>query len=137
MAGSRGGRSPPILTLLDAIEAHRGAFEYDWRTRFHADLWAFGWGESWRLYCELLRDPSSHVAAAVSGWQYPASREALTLADLFDVFLRSRRLRGKPKPYPRPWDEPSKRFGSGRRSVDDWKRFKDRKLAEFRRRRDG
>ena len=28
------GDAPPILTLLDLIEEHRPAFEYDWRTRF-------------------------------------------------------------------------------------------------------
>lgn len=68
------------------------------------------WGEALRLVNRLVTDPSSHVAAAVSGWSEPVSREALALMDLFDfqMMLRwvdsDKRTRGpKPKPYPRPW----------------------------------
>jgi hypothetical protein len=81
-----------------------------------------------------MKDPTSHVAAAVSGWQLPMSHEALALADVFDS-LEFKRIRRKHKPRPRPWDEPPKKHGTGARTVDDWKRFKERKLLDFRRRR--
>ena len=44
-----------------------------------------GWGEAWRLMDVLLTDPSSHVAAAVAGWDYPLSREDITMRDLYDL----------------------------------------------------
>ena len=94
------------------IDAHRGAYEYDWRARFHVSVDEVGasmsWGEALRLVNRLILDPSSHVAAAVSGWSEPVSREALALMDLFDLQVMSRwRDTGskgqRPKPYPRPW----------------------------------
>ena len=139
MAGSGEGHSPPILTLLDAVEAHRGAFEYDWRARFHIPFDVPGgmsWGEAWRLFLILGGDPSSHVAAALNGWQHPASRESLALFDLFDATVRAN-FRGKPRPYPRPWDQPPTRHGTGRLSIAGWRQFRDRKQREHARRRDG
>lgn len=66
------------------------------------------WGEALRLVNRLVLDPSSHVAAALSGWSEPMSREALALMDLFDLRVMFRWADGgrqgqKPKPYPRPW----------------------------------
>lgn len=90
MAGglSRGG----ILGLLDLIEEHPGAVEYDWRTRFHAPAseigLSFGWGEALRLVKILRADPSSMIAAALEGWDHPISREALILMDQFDLDLQ-------------------------------------------------
>ena len=49
------------------------------------------------------------------GWQHPASRESLVLADLYDATMQAHFKDAKP--YPRPWDDPrAGRFGSG---VDD------------------
>lgn len=112
----RGSHSPPILTLLDLGERYRGAFEYDWRARFHLrfDLLddgprAMGWGEAWRIVHVLANDPSSQLAAAVNEWDYPASREVAVLADLYDAFVMANTRRGRqPKPYPRPWPDKSK-----------------------------
>lgn len=133
MAEVRRGVFPPILTLLDAVEAHRGAFEYDWRTRFHIPFdvpsEGMGWGEAWRLFLILGGDPSSQVASAVAGWQYPASRDALVLLDLFDLTARASFKR--PKAYARPWDDPPKKHGTGRRDIAGWKKFKARKQAEY------
>lgn len=70
---------------------------------------SMSWGEAWRLTQVLIRDTSSHVCAAVQGWDGPRSREWLLIADLFDLThaVNSRRT---PTPYPRPGDAP-KRFG--------------------------
>jgi hypothetical protein len=113
---AEGGKEhvPPILTLLDTIEEHRGAFEYDWRNRFHVGLDSvpevMGWGEAWRLFERLATDPSSQVGAALAGWNFPLSREGLALSDLFDVNARAHFK--KPKPYIRPWDEKPRKFGN-------------------------
>ena len=72
-----------------------------------------GWGEAWRLTKILAADPSSAVAAAFAGWQYPLSREGITLRDLYDLQHTSKAKR-KPKAYPRPWDSPAKQIGGNR-----------------------
>lgn len=96
------------------IEAHRGAFEYDWRTRFHVALSTVGeamsWGEAYRLVQVLNRDPSSAVSAAIGDWEYPVSRDALALMDLYDLQHMAKSKR-KPKPYPRPWGTGKRTFG--------------------------
>ena len=108
MAGSR--RQPgKILGLLDLIEEHRAAVEYDFRSRFHLGLDAItvdvGWGEAIRLVGILRADPSSALAAAMEGWDHPISREALILMDLFDLDMAVNAGKKKPKPYPRPWKQ--------------------------------
>lgn len=88
------------------IDAHRGAFEYDWRTRFHLPITVVGksmsWGEALRLTEQLAVDPSARIGAALAGWANPVSREAMVLMDLYDLQHMSKASR-KPKPYPRPW----------------------------------
>jgi hypothetical protein len=106
------------VTLLDYIEEHRPAFEYDWRTRFHMPLDVPGgmsFGEAWRLTGVLLADPSSHVAAAVAGWPHPVSREWMLSAHLYDAFVASKvdPKKHKAQPYPRPWDVKPKALGAG------------------------
>lgn len=87
------------------MSAHRAAFEYDWRARFHLPLSVVGtpdmsYGEAGRLAAILMADPSSQVAAAREGWDAPRSREWFVMVDLFDLTHRS--LSKNPKPYPRP-----------------------------------
>lgn len=56
----------------------------------------------------LRRDPSSAVAASFEGWEFPMSREALILADLYDLTFsaNSDPKKGRPKPHPgRPWKQ--------------------------------
>jgi len=96
--------------LLGLIHAHRGAVEYDWRTRFGLGLGDIGVEmsihEAARLAEILLRDPSSAVAAAVQEWDHPISQEAIVLADLFDLTFLANSDPKKPKPKPhglRPW----------------------------------
>lgn len=65
--------------------------------------------EAWALTCELARDPSSRVGAALADWRYPASREALALADLYDLTQAAHAAdrRQRLRPYPRPWPDPN------------------------------
>lgn len=107
----RGRREPGgIVALAGLIRAHRGAFEYDWRNRFHLPLTVVGdtmtWGEACRLARLLRGDPSSMLAAAIEGWDHPISREALAALDLFDLMVQVNSDPKKPKPKPhhgRPW----------------------------------
>lgn len=93
------------------------------------------WGEAWRLFLILGGDPSSQVAAALAGWQHPASREDLALGTLIDRFQQANFK--KAPHYPRPWDEAPKHVGTGRRTVEGWKKWKSDKQAEYTRRRNG
>lgn len=106
MAGGCGGDAGGIAALSDEIDAHRGAFEHDWRARFHMPLREIGrsmtWGEALRLTEVLAHDPSSMVCAAIAGWEHPFSWEAIILADVFDVQL-AQASQKRPKPWPRPW----------------------------------
>lgn len=105
------GRGEPggILGLLDLIEEHRGAVEYDFRARFHlaAEMIGreIGWGEAVRLVRILRADPASMIAAAIEGWDYPLPRGDAVLMDLFDLEFAKTGARGR-KPHPgRPWKQ--------------------------------
>lgn len=66
------------------------------------------WSEAFRLIKILRDDPSSALASALAGWDYPISREALLLADQFDLLhqANSDPKKSKPKPHPmRPWKQ--------------------------------
>lgn len=41
--------------------------------------------ETTQLALSLVDDSSSHLAAAVRGWEYAASREQVALADVYDA----------------------------------------------------
>jgi hypothetical protein len=103
-------REPPgIVRLAATIDEHPGAFAYDWRTRFGLSSSAIGtsmdWAEANLLTVELLKEPDSHVSAALGGWAYPWRAEAIVLADLFDAYVTTH-SRHRPAPRPRPWDAP-------------------------------
>jgi len=130
-----------IRWLLDLIEEHPGPLEYDWRTRFGTPLASVGgvgmsWGEAFRLVGELLRDPSSHVAAALGGWDYPWTWEAAVTADLYDLTLTVNTSRkSKRESYPRPW--PTVTPQGARRRGDAAGRDPDEVRALLARMRDG
>lgn len=66
------------------------------------------WIEAWALVERLALDTSSHLCAAIKGWDYPLSREALILADLFDLTALAhieKKHRRSFKPYRRPWKQ--------------------------------
>lgn len=78
-----------VFGLLGLIRLHRGAVEYDLRQRFQLGLRDVGTivsiFEVARLVVILRNDPSSMIAAAMEGWEYPLSREGWMMADLIDV----------------------------------------------------
>jgi hypothetical protein len=106
-----------ILGLLDLIEEHRGALEYDWRTRcpgvpdgLSSVPERMGWGEALRLVRILRADPGSMLAAAIEGWDYPFPRGEAMQADLYDLQFAKTGAKNR-KPYPRPYkpDDGSKK----------------------------
>jgi hypothetical protein len=110
-----------ILGLAELIDEHRSAFEYDWRTRFRLPLTVVGasmsWGEAGRLATILAKDSTSQLAAALSGWLYPVTRESLVLMDYYDAYARATYKR--PSAYPRPWDMPQRRYGQTRLTREE------------------
>ena len=94
--------------LLGVVRYHRGAVEYDLRSRFGLSLADVGARvtitEASRLVTLLASDPSSQVGAALMGLDYPVSREQIVLMDLYDLTaqVNSDPKKPKPKPYPRP-----------------------------------
>lgn len=111
-----------IFGFLGLIASHRGAVEYDWRTRFSAGLRSIGdtmtLAEAARLATTICQDPSSATFAAGAGWTHPISREALILMDLFDLDMTvatGGKKGARPKPHPgRPFassDKTTKRHG--------------------------
>ena len=94
------------------MEEHRAAMEYDWRHRFSMALkdvpTRMSWAEAYRLYTVLVRDPSSATAASHEGWDYTMSREAMTLADLYDLTHQIAAGKRSIKRYPRPWPDVDK-----------------------------
>lgn len=102
--------------LLLIVRDHRGAIEYDLSARFAGrcphGLRSVGdtitLPELARLVELLIKDPSSALTASVADWEYPMSREALLLADLFDLthsmaWGQSGGKGQRPKAYPRPF----------------------------------
>lgn len=90
------------------------------------------WGEAWRLLGELMKDPSSHVAAAVAGWDHPVSREWIVAANTYDAFIQVNSDPKKPKPklHPRPWDVKPQAVGAGTSMTPaEWREMRER-LAE-------
>lgn len=109
-----------IVALVELVDAHRGAFEYDWRARFHLPLTVLGrsmpWGEAVRLTRQLSRDWSTAVGAAIGGWDYPMDRAAIVLADLYDLQHATKSKR-KITPYPRPWDSDRRKTYGNKTSL--------------------
>jgi len=74
-----------------------------------------GFEEAWMLIQQLVADPSSHLGAAHAGWDYPINREAMVLADLWDLTVAANtdKKKGLAKPYPRPFE----RKGASKKSA--------------------
>lgn len=108
MAGR--GDAGGILGLLELIEEHRAAIEYDFRSRFHLGAHVIGhevgWGEAIRLVRILRSDPSSMLAASVEDWEYPLSRTDAILADMWDLSYAKAGSKKRER-YPRPFKQKS------------------------------
>lgn len=103
-----------ISALCRLIQSHQAEVVADLRSHYGVGLWDVSLRELRPLVLVLLRDPTSWLFAEVNGWEFPTSREALTVADLFDVFVQANSRRGsKPKPYPRPFSAAKKYGGRG------------------------
>lgn len=61
-----------------------------------------GWGEAVGHVRILRGDPSSQIATAVEGWDYPLSREAAVLMDVWDLEYAKSGAK-KREEYPRPF----------------------------------
>lgn len=98
------------MTLLGAFYAFRDALEYDLRTRF-------GWGTeripelgmncAAGLVAEVMRDPYSHLNAAVAGWSFvpnPADAQFLNWVDA-TASMHHQPGKVKPSPVKRPWEQ--------------------------------
>ncbi|HKY57659.1 MAG TPA: hypothetical protein VJL80_06450 [Aeromicrobium sp.] len=71
------------------------------------------WGEAIGLVQTLAADPSSYIAASVSGWDYPITYEAAAVMNLFDLmhdiaWQQGGRKGSRPRPHPRPWRDRAK-----------------------------
>lgn len=92
------------------LREYPGPVAYDWATRFSQQPPAPATIQEWEYFTylclELVKDTASHLAAAVYGWQYPASREALALAVIHDQILSaiSSGTINEAMRYPRPWN---------------------------------
>lgn len=100
--------APPIIELVELIDEHRAAFDYDWRTRFGMPVEVVGgrrmsWGEACRLLERLMLDPSAHITAAVAGWDYPLSRESIALAGIYNATAKAHFK--DPSLWPVPWPQ--------------------------------
>lgn len=60
------------------------------------------WGEALRQTKILRADPSSMLAAAGEGWEYPVSREALIAMDQYDLTYAATGAKNR-KLYKRPF----------------------------------
>lgn len=115
--GERGG----IFGLLDAIDKHREAIEYELlMARYRiADIGSasLDWGEFKVLLSRWQKLPGNAVAASINGFEAP-SFEQQVLAVISDQLAvanwqRARGKGGKPKPLKRWWQKgDSERFGS-------------------------
>lgn len=83
----------------------------DLRSLYGVGLWDVSLRELYPLVTMLHRNPESWLFAQINDWDFPASREYLTLADSIDVLIQANSKRGsRPKPYPRPFSV-DKRYG--------------------------
>lgn len=89
----------------------------DLRSLYHVGLWDLALRELLPLVQMLHKNPQSWLFAEINDWDFPASRESLTLADTIDVLIQAHSKRGpRPKPYPRPFSA-DKRYGGRKKNY--------------------
>lgn len=82
------------------------------------------WGEAVRHTNRLVNDPSSAVAVALNGWEYPVTFEAIAVMNLFDLMHEIAWAQGggkgaRPKPHPRPWPKQTTKLAKPTVSQDE------------------
>lgn len=102
------------------MATHAAEFAYDFRSRFNIGLNEVGdritYLEAIYLLSIVLRDTSSWLQAAESGWDYPVSREWIASSHIYDL-LAAVNSKKKPKPYPTPWlPDGTQRLGNKKQS---------------------
>lgn len=120
------GAPGKIRAVLRLIEDYPAEIAYDWRSRFSLPIESvfdgrMGFEEAWMLIQRLIIDPSSHLGAAHAGWKYPLSREAMILADQWDLTVAAntdKKKHGKAKTYPRPFERKGATTKSARPAVN-------------------
>jgi hypothetical protein len=76
-----------------------------------------GWDEAVRLVRVMRADPSSAMAAALAGWDYPQTTEATVLKQLYDmtrIASGDKKWDGYPQPWPTPRETRSRGDAAGR-----------------------
>ena len=120
-----------IFAFVGLIHQHRGALEYDWRTRFHlgvdqvGDARLMSWGEAARLLEVLRVDPSSQVHRVVNGWEFAVSREWLLGWEQHWAVVQANFSNAARLKIPRPWDPPQVKHGTASLSVAQLRRILD------------
>lgn len=115
---------PQAAGLWGLIKDHRSALEHDWRTRYGMTVSAFlrrevSWAEAWDLTVPILRDPDSHVTAALVGWSYVPGPMQRVMTDVFEMYVNAKRGRGTIRwEAPRPWTRAAPKQ-PGRLSEED------------------
>lgn len=60
------------------------------------------WGEAVRLVGELCRDPTTHIATNLAGWEFPVSHEWMLLLSIREGYMAAHAK--DPKPWSiTPW----------------------------------
>lgn len=118
-----------ILKLRELIEEHPAELAYDFRSHFGVSSEQIGnevtLKEACLLVAVLMREPTSWLQAAYSGWKHPVSRDWIVAAHTYDLLARVNSKK-KPKPYPNPF--PNKdvvKTGKTNRSPEEVRRILD------------
>lgn len=89
---------------------HRGAFDYDLRSRLRlsarqVEEGDLSWNDAVALTRELIRDPYSHSFAALAGYEFVPAPEDVQFYNWVDATAQMNHRSGKvaPTPAKRPW----------------------------------
>lgn len=98
------------IKVREIISDHTSAVAYDFRSQFGVSYLEIGrsltYLEASHLIAILIQSSDSWLCAAVAEWKYPVSNEWTVLANTYDL-LAQVNSKKKPKPYQRPWKDPS------------------------------
>lgn len=103
MDGTHSG--PKRFWLHQIIKKHEAELVYDLR-KLGINPAKVDLDELILLVEMLIRDPQSWLHTAVADWKHPISYEWTVLAATYDLLAQVNSKR-KPKPWQRPWKDPS------------------------------